>query len=592
MLLLTACGARLTTTLDLEESGAGTRTIAFKIERNQDTEKEINGGFDAVAAAIEKHLPENLEYSGLTVGDEDVTGTFTLTFSSLDDYTEKVEAILRAGGVEKDVEVQLFSADNPLKSGFQYNENFTSSDLLAWLPDALVVEGVIDESNATRVIEREEPSVVNFGGQTYTTQYGAQFNIDETEDNGFNGVKVEVVVEGDGSYSVTTALERHSVSAPMKSIDDEFLNSLTIDGIEIDVNVPEDTPYYVRTVSFPADSPEDVAAKVNELFETDSAQFAVSEEVSDMSMVQVYTGSFDPTALCTTHCATEAVVHVRGIDENGNASPVHVESSQMEHFETRYSILPEFSSMDLEVNVNSDYTWAMKLDLTLDTEKYAKVVDAVAAQLTPPSSGATVDKSDAGVMRTYTIRMDSAKAHMDDLLGYKNPVLVENLSGMALKGGANGGVKVDLEPGFWYSTQVNGEVNAKITLPMFSSFTDYGGDWRIDGNEATYSGANTLPPFESLVDIGSPTGIIVLIVLGVVLLVLIVLVIVFRKRLAPVFSRARDSVSTAGSAAMSQARVAATSMSEHGHVGVDALTAGSPAESAGGSAEFTEHDLR
>lgn len=98
-LVLSACsGATLKTELNLDDANKGSRVMNLTIENSSDNSDSVKGGNDAIDASIKKHLPEGLEFSGITTEGDTAKGTFTIKFDSVDDYRKKVEGLLKASG--------------------------------------------------------------------------------------------------------------------------------------------------------------------------------------------------------------------------------------------------------------------------------------------------------------------------------------------------------------------------------------------------------------------------------------------------------------------------------------------------------------
>lgn len=169
VLILSACGAKVTTAVDIADDGSGTRTITLTMERDPDKESRINGGFDAIDTSIKKHLPPELTYSGLTVSDAQATANLTLSFSSFNDYREKVANLLEYSGVELKPHISIVNSDSPLANGFSYYENFSSTDLIEWIPQSLVTDGVISQENKSSVFATSEPGKITAKGKPTTS---------------------------------------------------------------------------------------------------------------------------------------------------------------------------------------------------------------------------------------------------------------------------------------------------------------------------------------------------------------------------------------------------------------------------------------
>src|SRR5690625_2592749 len=208
-LTLAACGAQVSSELEVSDDQSGTRTNVASIAEEEI--EELSGGIEAAEAALEAHLPDELNFAGISQTDSDeeeaagetdsYLAEFELAFSDLDDYQTKAQALLDLA-VEKEeairdssepdvdhtpVQVDFVDNDGPLLDGFILEENFTGSDPLDCTSYALVEDGVVDEENANSIIgSAGDESRVLFNGDEY--EASEPFSISEGEDQRFSDV--------------------------------------------------------------------------------------------------------------------------------------------------------------------------------------------------------------------------------------------------------------------------------------------------------------------------------------------------------------------------------------------------------------------
>lgn len=106
------------------------------------TAEKAPGGLQAL---VENYLPAPLscrweEENGQLVG------TFTLTFSSRQEYADKVKTLLnydprKLSLTERTPSITLQTPMMEMTRNFSYAEDFTSADLLSWIPAAVAAEG-------------------------------------------------------------------------------------------------------------------------------------------------------------------------------------------------------------------------------------------------------------------------------------------------------------------------------------------------------------------------------------------------------------------------------------------------------------------
>lgn len=132
LVLLCACNVNVdirTTTLNVDsDSFSGSRVMVFRI--NEKTEVT-----DETTKILKKYLPSELTLD--VDSHADYCGyTFTLKFTSMDDYKSKVESLLG-----KKASISYEPASGELYSdGFTLTEDFTSKDLFKWAESAVAKE--------------------------------------------------------------------------------------------------------------------------------------------------------------------------------------------------------------------------------------------------------------------------------------------------------------------------------------------------------------------------------------------------------------------------------------------------------------------
>ncbi|WP_072341175.1 hypothetical protein [Actinomyces urinae] len=567
VMLLSACGARVTTNLTLDENGAGTRTIAFKVKNDSDAKEKINGGYEAIQAAIEKHLPSELEFSGINATDEEATGNFKLTFSSLDDYREKVASILAAGGMDRDPEITFYSADGILKKGVQYTENFTSTELLAWVPDALVVEGVIDSSNKSYVIDGEDAGTLTIGDKSFKQEYGGAFRINETKDQAFSYVGLEITPLDNDEFDVVIRMQRpKDTAAPIKKLDDEFLASLGSD-VEIDADVESTTDVYERTVSFQAASVDDLVKKIDTVYGEGTTQLEVSNEKAEgrAAISRTYKGSVDPVQICAQNCRKSVTIYApEGFLSQYGDQQYFADYSGT--FEAAFEKDITFESMDVALNVSPSAEWTMGIDLVVDTSEYADFLDDVDALVTVPEEFGTVSSSDSDGERTYSIKVSASADNNDAIVNAMDGYIDVHEFSKSEKQYMEGDyvVSVSIDPAQLLGGVDTKAMTARIELESGDKFVDgeWLNDWQIDGSTATYSTSDsTYIAFEGAAFRHSIGKTIALIVIGVLLLAGAVLAYIYRKPLGEFLSRAGKSAKVASANATEHVKQASQSAS-------------------------------
>lgn len=316
-LILSACGAKIDTQLGLESAEKGTRTIlvSFNMKDNKD---KIKGGVEALDASVRKHLPEGLEYGGIQSEGDKARATFTIPFSSVDEYRTKVASILKAAGSSTTPQINIVNSEQGLVQGIQVEENFSSKDLLSWLPEALVVDGVIETSNKNSVFNSSNnETTVKFGEKEVKNSGGSTITAKDVQDRGFRNVILDVKEKGSG-YDVTISfVAKEIMNTETAAAVDAYLNQVKPEGSELKKGLESSqAKAYApsastasakeevgRTLTFSASSIEDLGNGLKKLFGAGSTDLSASREVvakdNNFTVQKKISGLLDCSLLCS-----------------------------------------------------------------------------------------------------------------------------------------------------------------------------------------------------------------------------------------------------------------------------------------------------
>ena len=316
-LILSACGAKIETQLGLENAEKGTRTmlVSFDMKDNKD---KIKDGAQALDASVRKHLPEGLEYGGIQSEGGKARATFTIPFSSVDEYRTKVASILKAAGSSATPQISIVNSDQGLVQGIQVKENFSSKDLLDWLPEALVVDGVIDSSQKNSVFNSSgSETTVKFGEKKVKNSGGSTISAKDVQDRGFKAVFMDIN-EKDGGYSVMVSFSAKEImNSETSSAVDAYLNQVKPEGAELKkgLDSSEARGYAPsastnaakeeigRTLIFQASSSQDLSDKLKKIFGASSSDLSFSREVTEkdgsFKVEKTISGTLDCSLLCS-----------------------------------------------------------------------------------------------------------------------------------------------------------------------------------------------------------------------------------------------------------------------------------------------------
>lgn len=217
-LMLAGCnaGSSVDTALTIQQDLSGTRVMDIAIVESVFNDN-FSGTPEDLYALIEAKCPQELTWAYAET-EEAKTYTFTLAFSSLEDYQTKVAALC---GEEKEITVNV--ADSIWSNGVFVQESFTSRDLLKWLSDALVEVEYVSEGNASKIFSDGE-TTVSFGSDSFKS--GSTIYWDNISYLKLNSITVKTDVASVDVYKM-----RVEISVPAESMDakgteiKEFINN-------------------------------------------------------------------------------------------------------------------------------------------------------------------------------------------------------------------------------------------------------------------------------------------------------------------------------------------------------------------------------
>lgn len=342
-LILSACGAKIETQLGLESAEKGTRTmlVSFDMKDNKD---KIKGGVEALDASVRKHLPQGLEYAGIQTEGDKARATFTIPFSSVDEYRTKVASILKASSSKTEPTITILNSEQGLVQGIQVKENFTSKELLEWLPEALVVDGVIDSSRKTSVFNSSNnETTVKLGDKEVKNSGGSTISAKDVQDRGFKVMVLEIQ-EKDSGYSVMVSfVAKDIMNTETASAVDAYLNQVKPEGSELKKGLESSQATYMapsastsaakeeigRTLTFSASSLDDLNAKLKKLLGAGTTDLSYTREVKEEDksfyVRKTMKGVLDCSLLCSPEGnGLEAIIkdssdHSYRVDNTGNS---------------------------------------------------------------------------------------------------------------------------------------------------------------------------------------------------------------------------------------------------------------------------------
>ena len=224
MLMFTACGGTLDTTVNLNSDLSGSRVMVYTITKS-DFNEYVNGDIASVDATIQANLPESLSYV-LTEDEEKYIATFTMEFTSLEDEAAKAQALM---GSETELEVDFLVGDSVFNTGFVYEEGWYSDSVMSWFETLMINSGYVSSGDEGYIFENNYTHVC-YGGQMVD---GSNYiSVSTMSYIPIEEIRIFTDVNPDGTYNRTIELD---------ILDANLLNNETEIKAFMDESVPSGT---------------------------------------------------------------------------------------------------------------------------------------------------------------------------------------------------------------------------------------------------------------------------------------------------------------------------------------------------------------
>ena len=235
---LTACsdGSVVNTTLTLNNDLSGSRVMDVVISESVFNEY-FSGSIDDLYKLVDKNCPSVLEFTHPVDGTMELV--FTLNFNDPHEYQDAITSLYPDGTTTLAVPDSLWG------TGFSVNEDFTSLDLLSWLPDLLVEEELVPESNKSRII-KDGNTELYFNNESYYAN--SYISVDKLDYIYIQGIYVLTGFNSMDNVDRTFDFRIEKNSAEQKKSEiDAFFNDFAGSGAE--VTATEDDYSYIYTVT-------------------------------------------------------------------------------------------------------------------------------------------------------------------------------------------------------------------------------------------------------------------------------------------------------------------------------------------------------
>ena len=575
-LALAACGARIDTQMIASSDGAGSRVMTLTLDESEVS--SLTGGSTALHESIARHKPPEIDYPGLTATpDGGLTTTFTVTFANPQEYRDKVSNLLAAGQVVTDP--STFEVRNSrFVNGVVIEETFDSGDLLMWLFNGLVADGVYGSTS-----EMYELGSTSFTFDGVTSEQYGSIAYTRIDDRGFVSAQFETDLSDPSSITrrIVLAIDSDDYAADPGRYD-TYIADVSPEGTPAVQSQEGPRTTWAFTVTGDAAT---IEAATNQVLGTDNSMFTVTKGIDDDDPATLTLAVVDYTEcdVCSADAPgfTDAVALPAGFtDDVGFATePVTVElgtDSTEQHVFS--SVLPVES---LAVNTDLGLLGGVTTTVTFTVaNQHADLAgDGFDRMFAVPEGAGTLTVDRGEETTTYTVEITGADGQtLNTALQQWIPAAQVTVADGERAGFFTADKAVHLDYGLedlLGNHLVSGETTYSVSLPWGHKVIDpadapaeYGatpgvtatsGMLGLFGAGATSVQADPAQPLTLAVG-GLPlTG---LITVGVVLLLLLaglVVLLVLRKRLAAAGARRRQARAARAEAVRPRVQVAAPS---------------------------------
>lgn len=208
LLMFTACGGYLDTTVTLNDDLSGSRVMKYTIPKS-DFDEYVSGDINAVNETVAANVPEGLSYS-LAEDESNYIATFTMNFSSLEDAAAKASALINDGS---EYEINFAVGESVFSTGFVYEEGWYTESLMSWFETLMVNSGYVSSGDQSYIIE-SSTSRVSFKGETIECDskvYASTMDYIPIEN-----VRIFTDVNPDGTYNRKIELDISDANLKLK----------------------------------------------------------------------------------------------------------------------------------------------------------------------------------------------------------------------------------------------------------------------------------------------------------------------------------------------------------------------------------------
>lgn len=413
--VLAGCGADVNTQLSLHDDYSGQRQ--FILTMAEDDVDSLSGGLDAAEQALQQHMPEELTFEGIESEVEGYSATFAMNFDDVEDYRQKITALLDASNVaDDDRGMNVNVHEEQLVTSIDFEEDFYNDDLMGWASDALLEEGVVPAN--TTVLTSNGAAEVLFDGEEVSTSTSLpRINFNLTDDRRFEEIGLDFEVLESGGFQTTMT---YLVSPDHTAVQNDFINQRVdqlndmsgLDGAIEDSGPVENhgsesaEPREIRATFTSAEATE---AGMQTLLANEQASFDITDVTDNGSpeVVTEYTGSnwncdsiCNPDNIQQLDGETEYPDHWQMVDQRRNNGEFYLKINRGMPLDS----LTSTTRLDFGGSMAQTFEFVVS-DQTLNGHE-----DAVAQLFEPSEKGGSFDINNQGDNTIYTVEFNAQDA--------------------------------------------------------------------------------------------------------------------------------------------------------------------------------------
>lgn len=302
VLLISGCDGAVEThsEVTIQKDWSGARNIYARLSRSalQSKAKLTVSSLDKI---IRSSCPSEIAWKRTSSG-SDYLYTFTVKFDSMDQYKEKIAAILDGQDPKEEQSdgsdrVQIEIRDSLYEEGFSIKEDFVSSDLLGWLKKAIQKGEKISDSNMEQLFEETESTLIYNGKTIKSGKTGINYSNFSTVI--FERIDYQTVLTAEELWNrrIRWEIDMDGISDDKQEEIRQHFADILPENVEGEWSEDENTVYEIRAGGL---NEEQLLAVTRAVMETQSSQW--NEKGSSDGLFQFtneYKENVDLTAFLT-----------------------------------------------------------------------------------------------------------------------------------------------------------------------------------------------------------------------------------------------------------------------------------------------------